>query len=155
VEAARPLAQERGIKLVLESERVPLLAGDAGRIGQAVDNLISNALKFTPEDGRVTVRLRRDGDSALLEVSDSGIGIPPDELDRLFDRFYRASTAHERAVPGVGLGLTIVRAIVDGHGGTVRVASSVGHGTTFTVELPVRRPTSSEQPTRDPMEVQS
>jgi signal transduction histidine kinase len=104
-----------------------------------VDNLISNAVKFTPTGGRVAVTLS-SGDTtdpaALISVSDTGVGIPADELDRLFSRFFRASTATANAVPGVGLGLTITKAIAEAHHGSIRVASTVGDGTTFTLELP-------------------
>jgi signal transduction histidine kinase len=121
-------------------------------LAQAVDNLISNALKFTPAGGRVALTLRADdsadgsgGDRALICVSDTGVGIPADELDQLFGRFFRASTATKNAIPGVGLGLTITRAIAHAHGGDIRVASTLGEGTSFTLSLPrVRVPATPE-----------
>jgi PAS domain S-box-containing protein len=139
IEAARPLAESKQLELRVETGDVALLAGDRRHLGQVVDNLLSNALKFTPEGGVVTVRLVADGEAALLEVSDTGIGIPYREQSQLFERFFRASTATARAIQGTGLGLTIVRGIVDAHGGTVRCASVEGKGTTFTVRLPVDR----------------
>ncbi|MFL5884150.1 MAG: ATP-binding protein, partial [Thermoleophilaceae bacterium] len=137
VEAARPRAEERGILLRVDAQRVPACSGDADRIGQTLDNLISNAIKFTPEEGSVDVMLRRDGGDAVIEVRDTGIGIPPDDMDRLFERFFRSSLATEQAIQGVGLGLTIAKAIVETHGGRISVESEPGRGTTFTVRLPV------------------
>jgi PAS domain S-box-containing protein len=144
IETARPGADARSVRLVLSHSDEPLeVWGDPVRLGQAVDNLISNALKFTPTGGRVAVTLGtaegRDSepDRALIAVSDTGIGIPADEIDRLFSRFFRASTATQHAIPGVGLGLTITQAIAVAHHGRIRVASTVGEGTTFTFELPL------------------
>ena len=144
METARPGADARSVRLVLSQSNDPLVVwGDPVRLGQAVDNLISNAVKFTPTGGRVAVTLGtaegRDGapDQALIAVSDTGIGIPAEEIDRLFSRFFRASTATQNAIPGVGLGLTITQAIAIAHHGRIRVASTVGEGTTFTFELPL------------------
>ena len=144
METARPGADARSVRLVLSHSNDPLVVwGDPVRLGQAVDNLISNAVKFTPTGGRVAVTLGtaegRDGtpDRALIAVSDTGIGIPAEEIDRLFSRFFRASTATQNAIPGVGLGLTITQAIAIAHQGRIRVASTVGEGTTFTFELPL------------------
>ena len=139
VEAARPAAERSGVKLSLATEEVRPLEGDRDRFGQMIDNLVSNALKFTPEDGSVEVRLRDGGDHAVLEVSDTGMGIPDAEQQRLFERFFRASSATSRAVPGAGLGLTIVKTIVEAHGGTVGLTSRENEGTTVRVELPYER----------------
>jgi PAS domain S-box-containing protein len=136
VEAARVVASAKEIDLRLEVEAMAPLVGDRARLAQLLDNFISNAIKFTPERGRVTVRAWAEDDRAFVSVADSGIGIAEDEQGRLFERFYRASSATERAIPGTGLGLAIAKAIVDAHGGSVRVESAVGRGTTFTVELP-------------------
>ena len=154
LESARPAAEARDVRLVLSQAKEPLIVwGDPVRLGQAVDNLVSNAVKFTPPRGRVAVTLGfADGgygqpDCALIAVSDTGIGIPADEIDQLFSRFFRASTATQFAVPGVGLGLTITQAIAVAHHGRVRVASTVGEGTTFTFELPLLvEPSANEQP---------
>ena len=133
---AGPAAAAAGI--TLESDLAPTPAhADPLRLGQAVDNLVTNALKFTDRGGtvRLVVRPQADG-GGRLAVSDTGIGIPPDELAHLMERFYRASTATRRAVPGVGLGLAITRAVVEAQGGHVGVTSAVGEGTTFTVTIP-------------------
>jgi len=111
---------------------------DAARIKQVVDNLISNAAKYTPEGGAITVRLENEDDFIVIGVSDNGRGISKSDQSRLFDRFFRARDAREAAIQGVGIGLTIVKTIVDAHGGTVTVASEPGLGSTFTVRLPAR-----------------
>jgi PAS domain S-box-containing protein len=137
-QSAGPAADLADVRLVVEvSPDVTSVPGDAGRLGQVCDNLVSNAIKFTPAGGTVTVRLRNEKDEVRLSVSDTGIGIPAGEVDQLFGRFFRASSAVATAVPGVGLGLAITRAIVAAHHGTVRVTSVEGGGTTFTVCLPV------------------
>jgi signal transduction histidine kinase len=136
-EAARPAAADREIELALETESVGGLDGDAGRLGQMIDNLMSNALKFTPPGGTVSVRLSRRGESAQIEISDTGMGISDDDQQRLFERFFRTSAATEQAIQGTGLGLSIAAAIAEGHGGTIEVKSEVGRGTTFSVVLPI------------------
>jgi signal transduction histidine kinase/HAMP domain-containing protein len=136
---ACPRAERTGI--ALEATRLDPIepcVGDRDRLAQVLDNLISNALKFTPPGGRVSVSLRQHDGCAEIEVSDTGAGIPAEDVPLLFDRFYRASNATEAAVPGLGLGLTIVRAIVEGHQGRVAVRSGGGRGTTFTVLLPLQ-----------------
>nr|WP_193571218.1 ATP-binding protein [Diaminobutyricibacter tongyongensis] len=138
IESAGPAADSAGIDLVARLDDRPLLIrGDAQRIGQAVDNLVSNAIKFTPARGTITVGLERDDTDACITVSDSGIGIPAVELGQLSTRFFRASTATRNAVPGVGLGLTITKAIVTAHGGRMAIESEEGVGTSFTVRLPL------------------
>ena len=138
VEAARPRAEDAGILLSAQIDQLPAAVGDRDRLAQVLDNLISNALKFTPAGGHVEVRLSREAEEARIDVADTGVGVPRSEQSRLFDRFFRASNATSRAVPGVGLGLMIVHAIVTAHGGTISLASEVGEGSTFTVRLPLQ-----------------
>jgi signal transduction histidine kinase len=146
VEAARPRAEAKELVLEAAAQAMPRIAGDRDRLAQVLDNLVSNAVKFTPQGGTVTVRLvARDGE-ALVEVRDTGVGIPAAEQNRLFERFYRASTATDRAIPGVGLGLTIAKAIVEAHEGTLDFDSIEGAGTTFRVRLPLRPPPTGSGP---------
>jgi signal transduction histidine kinase len=137
VESSAALARAREVSLVAELEPVPPVSGDKERLSQLVGNLISNALKFTPAGGSVIARTFLDDDRAVLEIADTGIGIPPGEQSRLFQRFFRSSTATEQAIPGTGLGLVISRAIAEAHGGTIDVTSLPGEGTTFRVEIPL------------------
>ncbi len=116
-----------------------MLVGDGGRLGQLLDNLISNALKFMPHGGRVTVRTGRNGDVAFAEVEDTGMGISGADQERLFERFFRTTSATAGAIPGIGLGLSISQAIAEAHGGKIIVSSLLGVGTTFRFEAPLRR----------------
>ncbi len=140
VEAARPAAEAAGIDLSLESPEHLEFRGDRHRLAQVAENLVSNAIKFTPKGGRVSVRVRSEGDRVDLEVADTGIGIRDADRGRLFDRMFRASEAETRQIQGTGLGLTIAKAIVDAHRGTISVTSRPGEGATFTVELPANGP---------------
>ncbi|MFE7197323.1 sensor histidine kinase [Microbacterium oxydans] len=137
VVSAGPHAQREGIELVAEvgPAAMPVFV-DAGRVGQAIDNLLSNAIKFTSRGGKVTARVRAVDGGVEFSIADTGVGIPEDEQGMLFTRFFRASTATRNAVPGVGLGLTITRAIVLAHGGTMDVTSKEGVGTEFRFFLP-------------------
>ena len=138
LESAKPVADAAGVSLSADMcEEAMLIHGDAVRLGQAVDNLISNAIKFTPRGGSVAVIVGELDGKAEITVTDTGMGIPEDELDKLFARFFRASTATRAAVPGVGLGLTITKAIIVAHEGELDVASIVGVGTSFIVRLPL------------------
>jgi signal transduction histidine kinase len=114
-----------------------------------LSNLLSNALKFTPEGGRVSVSLHADGDSTVVEVEDNGVGIPAAEQGRLFERFFRSSRATEAAIPGTGLGLAITKAIVEGHGGRISVASEENVGTSVRVELPLATAHDAAAPMRE------
>ena len=137
----RGLAADRAakeIKLVANAERLPVpLQGDPTRLAQVLDNLVSNALKFTPAGGRVDVRLSAADGVALLEVQDTGLGLAEDEQQQLFERFFRSSRASENAIPGTGLGLAIAKTIVERHGGRIELESAVDVGTTVRVELPL------------------
>jgi two-component system, OmpR family, phosphate regulon sensor histidine kinase PhoR len=137
VNAAKPAAESNDIELWLDAQSLPTLCGDRERLAQVLDNLISNAVKFTPAGGRIEVRARADSTRAIIEVADTGMGISREEQHQLCERFYRTAAANEQAIQGTGLGLSITRAIVEAHGGTVGVESEVGAGTTFTVELPL------------------
>jgi signal transduction histidine kinase len=144
VEQQQGTAERKGIRLATSLPERPLrISHDPPRIGQVVTNLLGNALKFTPRGGEVRVTARVDDvDGARIEVADTGVGIPSNELPHIFDRFYRGSQASEARSSGSGLGLSIVKSIVDMHHGTIAVESRVGRGTRFVVTLP-----------RDPREV--
>jgi PAS domain S-box-containing protein len=136
VQAGAPVAAARGITLGCHTDTAPFLTGDRMRIGQVVDNLVSNALKFTPEGGRVEVHATARRNGARIEVRDNGMGISEDEQEQLFERFFRTTRAQDEAIPGVGLGLSITKAIVEAHGGRISVRSIEGRGTTFRVDFP-------------------
>ena len=112
------------------------LSADRGKLSQVLVNLLSNALKFTPEGGSITVSLDETEQAAAFTVSDTGDGIAPEDLPYIFERFYRADPSRSRATGGSGIGLSIVEAIVKAHGGTVSVSSVPGEGSAFTVTLP-------------------
>ena len=137
VETGAPVAAARGLELVSSTEAMPLVAADPVRLGQVIDNLISNALKFTPAGGRVEVRATERDGRARVEIADTGTGISSADQERLFERFYRTPQAQNGEVPGVGLGLSIAKAIVEAHGGTISCSSAEGKGTTFAIELPL------------------
>jgi PAS domain S-box-containing protein len=142
VESARRDAAAKDIEVGLTVSAAPgPVLGDPTRLGQIVANLVSNAVKFTPAGGRVHVRLAREGAEAVITVSDTGIGIPPELLAHVFDRFRQADSTITRRHGGLGLGLAIVRHLVELHGGSVRVESQGdGRGATFTVRLPLAAP---------------
>ena len=138
IESGRPSADAAGVELVGQIPDATLLVhGDPVRLGQAVDNLISNAIKFTPRGGTVTISLETEPGRALICVRDTGMGIAASDMDQLFSRFFRATTATRNAVPGVGLGLTITKAIVTAHEGEMTVESEEGVGTCFSMRLPL------------------
>ena len=133
---AQPRAEAKQLTLEFSGGSPVMIEGDKGRLFQLLDNLISNAIKFTPEGGSVEVRAVPWNGVAVLEVSDTGIGLGPDEAELVFDRFFRSSRVVAQQVPGTGLGLFIARAIVDAHAGTIAASTREGGGTTFHVELP-------------------
>ena len=135
VDLYREVAEAKGVRLAVEAADDVAVTADRTRLEQAAANLIDNAVKYTPAGGRVDVEIGRTGSVALLRVRDTGPGIPADELPRIFDRLFRGDRS--RAERGLGLGLSLVKAIVEAHGGTVAVDSSVGAGSTFTVALPL------------------
>jgi signal transduction histidine kinase len=111
--------------------------GDRQRLGQLLSNLVGNAIKFTPERGSVEVHVEARDGVCRISVNDSGIGIAPDERDRLFERFYRAPGATQRGITGTGLGLAISKAIAESHDGGLILTDRAGPGTEFVVELPL------------------
>jgi len=150
-DAVRPAAEAKGV--LLSAELQPDSAefyGDPDRLQQVVWNLLSNAIKFTPKDGRVVLRIERLPSDVRISVSDTGMGIAPSSLDHVFDRFWQADSSSTRASGGLGLGLAIVRHLVEVHGGTVRAESEgEGKGARFAVQLPVRA-VSAVQPEPSP-----
>ncbi len=136
VTVVQAMAEQHIIELACPEAPV-LLWGDALRLEQVIQNLLQNAVKYSPAGGRITVEIQEKGESISLAVADEGIGIPPEAMAHLFTRFYRASNIQPLSVGGLGLGLYIVRHIVEAHGGTVSVMSELGVGSTFTVELPL------------------
>lgn len=139
VEAVRPVARTAGLDLGLDVPEGGVVARvDGQRLRQVVDNLLSNAVKYTGPGGSVTVRLWQTDSTVDISVADTGIGVAPDEVDRLFRRFFRGAEATQRQVPGAGLGLSIVRGIVEAHGGQIHVDTTLHSGSTFHVELPWR-----------------
>jgi PAS domain S-box-containing protein len=132
-----PALRGKRLRLALDLPAAPVgVRVDRERFGQVLANLLSNAVKFTPESGLVTVQVSANDGSASVSVRDTGIGIPADEADRLFDRFFRARNATDRAIPGTGLGLAISKAIVDAHRGDIAVDTALERGTAVTVTLP-------------------
>ena len=137
VRAARPSAGAKGIELQDAVAANPTMRADPDRLGQVLDNLISNAIKFSPSGGRVRVTLESGPSWVRITVADDGPGIPAEEVGRLFEPFYRARQPSQEAVPGSGLGLAVVKAIAEAHGGTVGVDTELGRGSAFRTELPL------------------
>ena len=136
VHAAQPSAAAKAVALTAELAELPVIQGDRARLAQVLDNFISNAVKFTPTGGAISVTTCALPGEIEITVADTGMGIPAHELPQLFQRFFRAERATASAIPGTGLGLAIAKAIVAGHGGRIRVDSEVGAGTTFRIILP-------------------
>ncbi len=145
--AWRPEADGKGVALTVAASPawVPV-NGDPVQLERMLLNVVSNAVKFTPAGGQVAVTLSEQDGSAVLRITDTGIGIPEAEQPDLSSRFFRASNAVARSIPGTGLGLTIVRSIVANHGGQLDVRSREGQGTTVTIRLPLRRPAGPDAP---------
>jgi signal transduction histidine kinase len=136
-ELMQPRAEEKGIAYRLEMPEEPLvLDGFEDGLERVIMNLVSNAVKYTPEGGAVVVKAWCEGDQISLAVSDTGIGIPEDALPRIFTEFYRAKNAKAMEVEGTGLGLVIAKDVIEQHDGQISVESVVGRGTTFRVSLP-------------------
>jgi len=131
-------AEQKGVYVSCHADEHVEIQGDRRRLLQLLDNLLSNAVKFTPDGGTVEIRVERTADGATMEVLDSGVGIEPGEESRVFDRFYRTPGAIKAQVQGTGLGLFIVRAVVEAHGGRITAARRPAGGTVFHLELPAR-----------------
>jgi signal transduction histidine kinase len=136
VRSAAPAAAKQGIAIEVSTGEGPIVAADHRRLMQVLDNLIANAVKFSHRNQRVLVTAGYHGRQWRIDVTDSGIGIPPAEAGLLFSRFVRASNARTAGLPGTGLGLSVVKVLVEMHGGHVEVASTLGRGSTFSVFLP-------------------
>lgn len=137
--AFAPQAAARAITLVLEAHRpLPSVTADPDRLAQVLGNLVSNALRHTPQGGQITLGAQKRPSQLELSVADTGTGIAPEALPHLFDRFYRTDRARRRDAGGSGLGLAIAKSLVEAHGGTIRVSSTLGIGTTFTLRLPLQ-----------------
>ncbi|MEP7763009.1 HAMP domain-containing sensor histidine kinase [Sanguibacter sp. 25GB23B1] len=136
IDSSRPRAEAAGVTLKQNIEVTPPQHADHARISQVIDNLLSNAIKYTQPGGSVRVVVSATAGATVLTISDTGIGMDPHDLASLFQKFFRAESARSNAIPGVGLGLVITKAIVDGHQGTIDVKSVLGVGSTVTVTLP-------------------
>lgn len=137
VETARLHAKARGLQIVVDlPENVPAVRGDGAQLGEVLQNLLDNAVQYTPSGGQVEVKARANGHDVTFTVTDTGIGIPESDLERIFERFYRVDAARSREAGGTGLGLAIARHIVDAHGGRIWVESAVGQGSRFHFSVP-------------------
>jgi len=139
VESHRDRTQTKNLNLVFDPQGLDddtMVLADEEAIRQIVDNLVDNAIKYTPEGGSVSVICHSDRNSATIEVADTGIGIPRSDLPRIFERFYRVDKARSRELGGTGLGLSIVKHLMQSIGGQIDVTSRVGSGSRFTVHLP-------------------
>jgi signal transduction histidine kinase len=116
---------------------LPRVIGNPDYIERALSNLVENAIKYTPEHGKIQVSAMADGDFLQFEVADNGIGIPPEDLSRVFERFYRIDRSRSREMGGTGLGLSIVKHVAQVHGGTIDVTSTPGQGSKFRLRLPI------------------
>jgi heavy metal sensor kinase len=140
VETMRPAALAKGLELRDVRNRQVFVMGDEARLRQVFYNLLDNAIKYTPDGGNIDVNVGQDSDRAIVTVQDTGIGIPPEHIPAVFDRFYRVDKARSREQGGTGLGLSIARSIIQAHNGQIELESGPGQGTTFTVILPIKNP---------------
>jgi len=141
-----PLAQQGFDLRVSIDDRVPPVAADADAVEQAILNLLSNAMKYSGQSRSIALQVRRDGDCALVSVADCGLGIPPHEQGRIFEKFYRIGGADREGIPGTGLGLTLVEHVARGHDGEVKVESVPGEGSTFSIVLPLLQVSAGAAP---------
>lgn len=150
VGAVRPQAQAARISIVTDFPSPLWAHADPLRITQVMENLISNAIKYSPDGGEVLVTAESDGRKTILEVHDSGLGMSPQDASRAFDKFFRSDSVRATTIPGTGLGLSIAKTIVDGHGGTIQCTSSPGEGTIMNVRLPVEPVAATEHTAQSP-----
>jgi two-component system phosphate regulon sensor histidine kinase PhoR len=137
VETARLNAEARGLQIRVDlPENAPPVRGDGAQLGEVLQNLLDNALQYTPSGGQIELKARSNGQDVIFTVTDTGIGIPESDLERIFERFYRVDAARSREAGGTGLGLAIARHIVDAHGGRIWVESAVGQGSRFHFSIP-------------------
>ncbi|MBC7871556.1 MAG: HAMP domain-containing histidine kinase [Chitinophagaceae bacterium] len=142
VDLMEDVAGRRGIKIHIEGvTQKAVVKGDSRLLGQVINNLISNAIKYNRENGRVEIILDRNEDKLRVDIRDTGIGIPPEDIPRVFERFFRSQLGTEAKIEGTGLGLAITRSILQMHGGQIWVESLVGEGSTFSFTLPAKGPT--------------
>ena len=144
VASFEPQAAHKGVGLELRAIRPVRIEADPDRLAQVFVNLIDNALRHTPTDGRVIIELDAQGSDAVIRVRDSGVGIPYRDLPHIFERFYVVDRSRTRETGGAGLGLAIVKGIVEAHGGSIAAESMLGSGTTFTIRIPIMRVVSRE-----------
>jgi two-component system sensor histidine kinase SenX3 len=133
-------ARDAKLRLEIEAPETPPVVGSARDLSLLIRNLVDNAIRYTPPEGSIRIRVKTDDGSVLLAVEDSGLGIPSRDLPRIFERFYRVDRARSRETGGTGLGLAIVKHVAENHGGTVAVRSELGHGSTFEIRLPEAPP---------------
>jgi signal transduction histidine kinase len=137
VETARLNAKARGLEIHVDLEKnAPAVRGDSAQLGEVLQNLLDNAVQYTPSGGQIAVKARSNGHDVVFTVADTGIGIPESDLERIFERFYRVDAARSREAGGTGLGLAIARHIVEAHGGRIWVESAIGQGSRFHFSIP-------------------
>ena len=149
LERLEEMAQEAGLAIELHTQGVPSVAGSGRDLALLVRNLIDNAVRYTPSGGRVDVSVSAEDGQVVLQVADTGMGIPQRDLSRVFERFYRVDRARSRETGGTGLGLAIVRHVAENHGGEVTVQSELSAGSTFVVRLPVAEAARTDTPSAD------
>jgi two-component system phosphate regulon sensor histidine kinase PhoR len=147
LQAQRSYTDKHELKVVAHGEIPPVL-GDATKFDQIMTNLVSNAIKYSPSGGTVTVSVKSEGDTLTVAVKDEGIGIPEDKLNRVFEKFERVDDRDTRQAGGTGIGLFLVKHLVERHDGEVWVESEPGHGSTFTFRVPLHSPQAQEDMNR-------
>jgi signal transduction histidine kinase len=154
IEDAQVLAERKGIEIAVSASPIPYILADVEKLSQVFSNLVSNAIKYTDKEGKVTITVARNGNGARVAIADTGIGIAREDQPKIFTKFYQASNASKAGSKGTGLGLALVKAFVEGHGGIVTVESTVGVGSTFIVDLPAADLGSITSPTQQTGHIQ-